>query len=84
MHSGKLINSVEPVSCFFDGMREINLRKDQVGLILNGRPVEMDHNFEKKNNEVVFAKFANQIIAFGYLLEKFFYPKRLLRDVNEF
>ena len=80
MHSEKLINTVEPVNSFFCGVKEINLKKSQLNLILNGCSVKTDKFFEKQN-ELVFAKFANKIVAFGYLLEKNFYPKKILRAI---
>ena len=80
MHSEKLIYTVEPVNSFFCGVKEINLKKSQLNLILNGCSVKTDKFFEKQN-ELAFAKFANKIVAFGYLLEKNFYPKRILRAI---
>ena len=80
MHSEKLINTVEPVNSFFCGVKEINLKKSQLNLILNGCSVKTDKFFEKQN-ELAFAKFANKIVAFGYLLEKNFYPKKILRVI---
>ena len=61
-------------------MKEINLKKDQVDLILNGRSVKTN-GFFKKKNELVFVKFANRIIAFGYLLESNFYPKKVFKEM---
>ena len=78
MHSEKLIYTVEPVNSFFCGVKEINLKKSQLNLILNGCSVKTDKFFEMQN-ELAFAKFANKIVAFGYLLEKNFYPKKILR-----
>ncbi len=80
MHSEKLIKAVKPVNSFFGGVKEINLKKDQVDLILNGRSVKTN-GFFKKKNELVFVKFANKIIAFGYLLESNFYPKKVFKEM---
>ena len=80
MHSEKHIKAVKPVNSFFGGVKEINLKKDQVDLILNGRSVKTN-GFFKKKNELVFVKFANKIIAFGYILESNFHPKKVFKEI---
>ena len=74
-------NGEKPVSNYAKQLiKEINLKKSQLNLILNGCSVKTDKFFEKQN-ELAFAKFANKIVAFGYLLEKNFYPKKILRAI---
>ena len=49
MHSEKLIKAVKPVNSFLE-VKEINLKKDQVDLILNGRSVKTNGFFKKRMN----------------------------------
>ena len=80
MHSEKLINVIEPVNSLFGDIKEINLRREQASLILNGGFVKTDYDLAEEN-EPVFAKCADNVIAFGYLLNKIFYPKKILDTI---
>ena len=80
MHSEELSNVIEPINSLFGEMKEINLRREQASLILNGCFVETNYNFAKENVPV-FAKFSDKVIAFGYLLNKIFYPKKILSTI---
>ena len=86
VHSDELINLVKPVEFIFNGAKEIILNKDQVDKIIVGKPIQMDGDFfpneNKNSNDLVFAKYADQVVAYGFFLKKNFYPKRLLRAFN--
>ena len=80
MHSEELINVIEPINSLFGEMKEINFGREQASLILNGCFVKTNCEFAREN-EPVFAKCSNNVIAFGYLLNKIFYPKKILNTI---
>jgi tRNA pseudouridine55 synthase len=86
VHSDELINLVKPVNFIFNGAKEIILNKEQVERIIVGKSIQMDSVFSyeenKNSNTLVFAKYANKVVAYGFFLKKIFYPKKILRVFN--
>ena len=83
VHIECLLSILKPIEKVFNEFNQIHLDMNEVALILDGRPVEMNEIKNKINDfcgKLTLAKFKNKLVAVGYLKDGNFYPKNLLNN----
>ena len=84
VHIECLFSILKPVEKVFNEFNQIHLDINEVALILDGRPIEMNEIKNKINDfcrKPTLAKFKNKSIAVGYLKNGNFYPKNVLNNL---
>ena len=84
MHIECLFSILKPIEKVFNEFNQIHLDINEVALILDGRPIEMNEIKNKMNDfcgKLTLAKFKNKSIAVGYLKNGNFYPKNVLNNL---
>ena len=77
------LSILRPIEKVFNEFNQIHLDLNEVALILDGRPIEMNEIKNKINDfcgKLTLAKFKNKLVAVGYLKDGNFYPKNLLNN----
>ena len=83
VHIECLFSILKPIEKVFNEFNQIHLDINEVALILDGRPIEMNEIKNKIKDfcgKLTLAKFKNKSIAVGYLKNGNFYPKNLLNN----
>ena len=84
VHIECLFSILKPIEKVFNEFNQIHLDINEVALILDGRPIEMNEIKNKMNDfcgKLTLAKFKNKSIAVGYLKNGNFYPKNVLNNL---
>ena len=84
VHIECLLSILKPIDKVFNEFNQIHLDMNEVALILNGRPIEMNKIKNKISDfcgQLTLAKFKNKLVAVGYLKDGNFYPKNLLNNL---